>query len=95
MAVVIVRHGERSDYADNTWVDAQRKNDGRHWDPPLTSVGKLQAKACGERLVNFPSDHGVPGNLVAQDRRHVSARNCALLGTLQNGGFYPHAALGT
>ena len=32
MAIFVVRHGERADYVDRSWVaNAERK-----WDPPLT-----------------------------------------------------------
>jgi broad specificity phosphatase PhoE len=53
----IVRHGER---ADTCWEsDWPFSDDAKAYpyDPPLTSVGHDQAKACGERLVKL----SVPG----------------------------------
>ena len=41
MAIFVVRHGERADYVDRSWVaNAERK-----WDPPLT----------GEMSATFPA----------------------------------------
>mmetsp|Transcript_4994 Transcript_4994/g.8669 ORF Transcript_4994/g.8669 Transcript_4994/m.8669 type:complete len:266 (-) Transcript_4994:909-1706(-) len=57
MSVIIVRHGERQDYVDATWV----KRADRPWDPPLTPQGKMQAKAAGKRIRDeITRDHGVP-----------------------------------
>jgi hypothetical protein len=61
MALVLVRHGERTDYAQPTWVAQQKQTtDGRPWDPPLTARGRLQAVAAGERLVRECAELGVP-----------------------------------
>jgi broad specificity phosphatase PhoE len=62
MALIIVRHGERTDYADPTWVARQKQSadGGRPWDPPLTARGRLQAVACGERLMRECASLGVP-----------------------------------
>jgi broad specificity phosphatase PhoE len=56
--VVVVRHGERQDYADrdrrkSNWV--QRAKDFPElghvpWDPPLTEVGREQARRVGQEL---------------------------------------------
>lgn len=59
MAVVIVRHGERMDYADKSWLAAQQEA-GRPWDPPLTDSGKDQARQCGRRLKKLPAEHNLP-----------------------------------
>lgn len=40
----VMRHGERKDDAEKSWVDA------RMWDPPLTDVGAEQAMKVGEKL---------------------------------------------
>jgi len=57
MSVAIIRHGERKDYVDKSWV----KGAERPWDPPLTKLGKLQAAAAGRRLRDeITRDHGVP-----------------------------------
>ncbi|KAJ7539694.1 hypothetical protein O6H91_11G105500 [Diphasiastrum complanatum] len=42
----VMRHGERLDDADPSWV----LKASRPWDPPLTERGKLQALAVGQRL---------------------------------------------
>jgi len=60
MALIIVRHGERQDYADPTWVAHQKQTDGRPWDPPLTARGKRQAVAAGQRLLQECAQLGVP-----------------------------------
>ena len=49
MALLIARHGERTDFVDNAWVDTAP----RPWDPPLTPLGVLQGRALGRRLSSF------------------------------------------
>lgn len=42
----VMRHGERMDDADPTWVAKA----ARPWDPPLTEKGHLQAQEKGKKL---------------------------------------------
>ena len=42
----IVRHGERLDNVDYSWVDTAE----RPYDPPITQTGVAEAKSAGERF---------------------------------------------
>lgn len=44
--LIVMRHGERMDDADPTWVAKA----ARPWDPPLTEKGHLQAQEKGKKL---------------------------------------------
>lgn len=50
--VVVMRHGDRIDHFDPTWVSRA----ARPWDPVLTDGGKTRARATGARLsgLDFP-----------------------------------------
>ena len=56
MAVVLIRHGERQDYADKSWLASA----ARPWDPPLTDSGKRQAQAAGKALTGLLQANGLP-----------------------------------
>jgi len=56
MALVLIRHGERQDYVDTSWIVSA----SRPWDPPLTEHGKQQAKAAGESLKGLLHRNSLP-----------------------------------
>ena len=43
----VVRHGERLDNVDYSWLDTA----DRPYDPPITEEGVTEAKSAGERFV--------------------------------------------
>ncbi|KJE94406.1 hypothetical protein CAOG_05049 [Capsaspora owczarzaki ATCC 30864] len=48
--IYIVRHAERLDLVDATWIPAA----ARPWDPPVSEHGLRQARHTGSRLARYP-----------------------------------------
>ena len=55
-SLVIVRHGERTDYVTEGWTAAA----ARPWDPPLTSKGHMQAALAGSAIAEHLDRLGLP-----------------------------------
>ena len=55
-SLVIVRHGERTDYVTDGWTAAAP----RPWDPPLTPKGHEQATLAGAAIAAHLEAHGLP-----------------------------------
>jgi broad specificity phosphatase PhoE len=55
-SLVIVRHGERTDYVTEGWTEAA----ARPWDPPLTPKGHVQAALAGSAIAEHLDRLGLP-----------------------------------
>ncbi|KAJ1445498.1 histidine phosphatase superfamily [Pelagophyceae sp. CCMP2097] len=51
--IVLVRHGDRFDYADPSWLPLIRAKGGKERDPPLSTLGHRQARELGAALAEF------------------------------------------
>jgi len=56
MALVVLRHGERTDYVEPSWVSSAQ----RPWDPPLTDTGREQAWLAGAAIRTHLLKLGLP-----------------------------------
>ncbi|CAE7411064.1 unnamed protein product [Symbiodinium natans] len=57
MALILARHGERQDYADDAWLAAHLQ--ARPWDPPLSAEGRAQAKRLPQAVRSFCQELGL------------------------------------
>ena len=55
MPVIVMRHGQRQDAVDPSWVG----NALRPWDPPLTQLGKEQAARAAKAMRYLCKAHGL------------------------------------
>eukprot|EP01061_Rhynchopus_euleeides_P045398 TRINITY_DN8132_c0_g1_i3.p1 TRINITY_DN8132_c0_g1~~TRINITY_DN8132_c0_g1_i3.p1 ORF type:complete len:270 (+),score=90.47 TRINITY_DN8132_c0_g1_i3:70-879(+) len=60
MAVIIARHGERTDYVDKVAFFKTEISKERPWDPLLTEEGRRQARLMGTRVRAELEERGYP-----------------------------------
>eukprot|EP00873_Tetraselmis_striata_P002875 jgi/Tetstr1/423139/TSEL_013908.t1 len=56
MPLLLVRHGERLDYVQSSWLATAP----RPWDPPLTETGLDQATKAGRAISSLLREHNLP-----------------------------------
>ena len=74
--IFLIRHGDRFDYANPTWLDAAKEHGALITDPPLSELGHRQAQETANFLRSIvekanKDDHDSENDDIDQDRSHV------------------------
>jgi len=51
--IYLIRHGDRFDYANPSWLDAAKEHGTLITDPPLSALGHRQARQAAEQLLRI------------------------------------------